>query len=63
MVMNDGSIRTTFAKSDSKEYPDCLSDEIKVITKAFDQIDPIVTKIISDIVEPGECGGSCGNLW
>ena len=53
MVMNDGSVRTTFAKSASNEYPDCLSDEIEVITKAFDQVDTIVTKIIEDIVEPG----------
>ena len=54
MVMNDGSVRTTFAKtSDSKLNPDCLSEEIGVIAKAFDQVDQIVTKIIEDIVEPG----------
>ena len=53
MVMNDGSVRTTFATSDSKSNPECLSDEIGVITKAFDQVDQIVIKIIEDIVEPG----------
>ena len=54
MVMNDGSVRTTFAKtSDSKLNPECLSEEIGVIAKAFDQVDQIVTKIIEDIVEPG----------
>ena len=54
MVMNDGSVRTTFAKtSDSKLDPECLSEEIRVIAKAFDQVDKIVTKIIEDIVEPG----------
>ena len=54
MVMNDGSVRTTFAKtSDSKLNPECLSEEIGVIAKAFDQVDKIVTQIIEDIVEPG----------
>jgi len=53
MVMNDGSVRTTFAKSNSNEYPNCLFDEIEAITKAFDQVDAFVTKIIEDIVEPG----------
>ena len=54
MVMNDGSVRTTFAKtSDSKVNPECLSEEIGVIAKAFDQVDKIVTQIIEDIVEPG----------
>merc|ERR1712156_308988 len=53
VVMNDGSVRTTFAKSNSNEYPNCLFDEIEVITKAFDQVDAFVTKIIEDIVEPG----------
>ena len=54
MVMNDGSVRTTFAKtSDSKLNPECLSEEIGVIAKAFDQVDKIVTQIIEDIVGPG----------
>ena len=54
MVMNDGSVRTTFAKtSDSKLNPECLSEEIGVIAKAFDQVDKIVAQIIEDIVEPG----------
>ena len=54
MVMNDGSVRTTFAKtSDSKVNPECLSEEIGVIAKAFDQVDKIVTQIIEDIVGPG----------
>ena len=54
MVMNDGSVRTTFAKtSDSKLNPECLSEEIGVIAKAFDQVDQIVAQIIEDIVEPG----------
>ena len=54
MVMNDGSVRTTFAKtSDSKLNPECLSEEIGVIAKAFDQVDRIVAQIIEDIVEPG----------
>ena len=54
MVMNDGSVRTTFAKtSDSKLNPECLSEEIGVIAKAFDQVDQIVAQIIEDIVGPG----------
>ena len=54
MVMNDGSVRTTFAKtSESKLNPECLSEEIGVIAKAFDQVDKIVTQIIEDIVGPG----------
>ena len=49
--MNDGSVRSTFA-TESGKYPDCLSEEMKVISNTFDHVDQIVSDIIE--VNTGE---------
>ena len=47
--MNDGSLRTTFA-SETGKYPDCLSEEMEIMSKTFDQVDVIVNDIIEAVV-------------
>ena len=47
--MNDGSLRTTFA-SGTGNYPDCLSEEIEIMSNSFDQVDQIVSDIIEVVV-------------
>ena len=47
--MNDGSLRTTFA-SKTGEYPDCLSEEMEIMSKTFNQVDQIVNNIIEVVV-------------
>ena len=47
--MNDGSLRTTFA-SETGKYPDCLSEEMEIMSKIFDQVDVIVNDIIEVVV-------------
>ena len=47
--MNDGSLRTTFASGTGK-YPDCLSEEMEIMSKTFDQVDQIVSDIIEVVV-------------
>ena len=47
--MNDGSLRTTFASGTGK-YPDCLSEEMEIMSNTFDQVDQIVSDIIEVVV-------------
>ena len=47
--MNDESVRSTFA-TESGKYPNCLSEEMKVISNAFDHVDKIVNSIIEFII-------------
>ena len=47
--MNDGSLRTTFA-SETGKYPDCLSEEMEIMSKTFDQVDVMVNDIIEVVV-------------
>jgi hypothetical protein len=47
--MNDGSLRMTFA-SGTGNYPDCLSEEMEIISNTFDQVDQIVSDIIEVVV-------------
>ena len=44
--MLDGSIRTTFASEKSGQGPDCLENEVKVISEAFNLVDKTVVNII-----------------
>jgi hypothetical protein len=47
--MNDGSLRMTFA-SGTGNYPDCLSEEMEIMSNTFDQVDQIVSDIIEVVV-------------
>ena len=47
--MNDGSLRTTFA-SETGKYPDCLSEEMEIMSNTFNQVDQIVNDIIEVVV-------------
>ena len=47
--MNDGSLRTTFASGTGK-YPDCLLEEMEIMSNTFYQVDQIVSDIIEVVV-------------
>ena len=47
--MNDGSLRTTFASGTGK-YPNCLSEEMEIMSNTLDQVDQIVSDIIEVVV-------------
>ena len=49
LEMNDGSLRTTFA-SETGKYPDCLSEEMEIMSNTFNQVDQIVNDIIEVVV-------------
>ena len=49
LEMNDGSLRTTFASGTGK-YPDCLSEELKIMSNTFNKVDQIVNDIIEVVV-------------
>ena len=53
--MSDGSFRTTYATETSGLSDtnfDCLSSELKVMNKVFDQVDDIVSTFIQSLTGP-----------